>query len=273
MHTRRTAFSLVELSVVLVIIGLVIGAVFTGKSLIRASEINAVGADVARVRQALGMFKETYRYSPGDMANATVVWGEVSPGCTDAISTTQATCNGNGDGKIGLLTGSMNVPVTAYEIPRAWQHLSNAGLMDGKFTGGPTVAGQPVSGRIGVNLPPVAMANASMQLLAFSTIAIGSPQLFQMDVTNESLLYGGVRADAAGIAGYAGIPILTPSEAESLDRKIDDGRPSSGRMYSMKGSTSLNPDCADSTDKDTARYKVTHTSIACALLFSAAPSQ
>lgn len=273
MHTRQHAFSLVELSIVIVIIGLIIGGVVAGRSLIRASEINAIGADVARVKQAVGMFREQYRYAPGDMANATVVWGEIAPGCTDALATGQATCNGNGDGKIGLLTGSMNVPATAYEVLRAWQHLSNAGLIDGKFTGGPSVAGQPVSGRIGVNMPAVAMTNASMQLLVFSTIAVGSPQLFQMDVTNEYLLYGGLRPDGVGVAGYAGVPLVTPSEAESLDRKIDDGHPGSGRMYSLKGSTSLNPNCADSTDKDAARYNVTHTDIACSMLFSMDPGQ
>ena len=102
-HTQR-GFSLVELSIVLVILGLLVGGVLGGQALIRAAEIRGVLADKDKYIAAVYTFKNKYHALPGDIPNAATLWGLVhaNPFNCSTTSTTHptATCNGNGDGKI-----------------------------------------------------------------------------------------------------------------------------------------------------------------------------
>src|SRR5438552_4058186 len=71
----RQAFSLVELSIVLVILGLLVGGILSGQSLIRAAELRSVTTEFSRYLAAVQSFKDKYFALPGDMANATAFWG------------------------------------------------------------------------------------------------------------------------------------------------------------------------------------------------------
>lgn len=100
---RHNGFSLVELSIVLVILGLLTGGILAGQSLIRASELRSVGNDVGRFYTATQSFRDKYFALPGDMAIATQIWGtqDNTPGtCKTTPSTTILTCNGDGNGQI-----------------------------------------------------------------------------------------------------------------------------------------------------------------------------
>jgi hypothetical protein len=136
---NATAFSLVELSIVLVILGLLVGGILAGQSLIRASEIRSMATDVTNYAVAIQTFRDKYMALPGDMPNAVAFWGAADgagAGMTAACATTdsrtladpRATCNGNGDGRVDYVTQSE-------ETKRAWQHLANAGLISGRYSG------------------------------------------------------------------------------------------------------------------------------------------
>lgn len=101
----QKAFSLVELSIVLVILGLLTGGILAGQSLIRASELRAVVTEYERYIAASHTFRDKYMAIPGDMANATRFWGDDAALCADAGITngTPGTCNGNANGSIGAL--------------------------------------------------------------------------------------------------------------------------------------------------------------------------
>jgi prepilin-type N-terminal cleavage/methylation domain-containing protein len=134
----RNAFSLVELSIVLVILGLLTGGVLAGQSLIRAAELRSVNNEATKYISAVHTFRDKYFALPGDMANATRFWGaaHATPAtCRNTVSTSAATCDGNGDGRV-LQTG------TSMEQMRFWQHLANAGLLEGSYDG---VSNFPVS--------------------------------------------------------------------------------------------------------------------------------
>ncbi len=136
---RRThAFTLVELSIVLVILGLLTGGVLAGNALIRASERRALMTEYDRTSTAVLAFRDKYLALPGDITNATQFWGAADSAgnsdgwgsdCLDIESTSTETCNGDGNGRIG------GPSTTHFEGFRAWQHLANAGLVEGKFTG------------------------------------------------------------------------------------------------------------------------------------------
>lgn len=132
-ENKNRLLPLVELSIVLVIIGLLVGGVLAGKSLIRASELRAVSAEYARYHTAVMAFRDKYFALPGDMPNATNVWGTASncPGSHLQPSTDATTCNGNANSYIDSVAGAG----LGNEYFRFWQHLQNAGLVEGRLSG------------------------------------------------------------------------------------------------------------------------------------------
>lgn len=63
------AFTLIELSVVLVVIGLIVGGVLVGQDLIKAAAIRATVTQVEQFNTAANTFFGKYGYLPGDMPN------------------------------------------------------------------------------------------------------------------------------------------------------------------------------------------------------------
>ena len=139
-------FTLVELAIVLVVIGLITGGIFVGTILVRESQLKAVISEIAKYRSALNAFHEEYHGLPGDLPNATNFWGVaggagtgLDQACYYAVGTGTATCNGNDD---GFITNNAGVPSAGVrEDLRAWQHLFNANLIDSKVTGTHTGTG------------------------------------------------------------------------------------------------------------------------------------
>src|SRR5271155_2823005 len=64
-------FTLIELSIVLVIIGLIVGGVLVGQDLIRAAEVRATIAQIEKYNTAVNTFRGKYNALPGDMNAAT----------------------------------------------------------------------------------------------------------------------------------------------------------------------------------------------------------
>lgn len=133
----KNGFTLVELAIVMVIIGLIISGIVGAQSLIEVAERNSLITDLANSQKAIYAFKLQYgeRNLPGDFDEATEYW----PGQTD---------NGNGDRRIS----------SRHEAVDFWQHLALAEIWPGDFTG--TVgAGTEADPRFkpGENVPIVKM--------------------------------------------------------------------------------------------------------------------
>src|ERR1700730_14283222 len=103
-HSQES-FTLIELSVVLVISGLIVGGVLVGKELIDQATARKVISDIEKFKTAVYTFEGKYNCLPGDCANATQFWDTDSscPNTPNNSVPKTATCNGNGDGKIGVI--------------------------------------------------------------------------------------------------------------------------------------------------------------------------
>lgn len=235
----KRGFSLVELSIVLVILGLLVGGILAGQSLIRAAELKGVLRDVRKYSTAVAAFQDKYRGLPGDLVNATSFW-------------TSGTVNGNADSYINGpqndLTGDY---LSKYEGPLAWQHLALAGLVEGQFTGGYGSTAGSNSGSLqpGVNVPRSSYPNTGF-----------------MFVTNRqsglwALVSGGMQSNELwGNSWQVG-------DIYSLDIKNDDGMPNLGRIRATNSAGAANI-CVDSPILPAAVYMLSHeTTIECRATF------
>lgn len=251
----NSGFTLLEVSIVLLIIGALISGVVLGKSLMVTSRLQTVITDANNYTLAIGNFKQAYQALPGDMATATSMWGSgtVTSNCNNL------TCNGNADGEIGYGSGSANVA----ESFAFWQQLNLAGMASQHFTGtaGPLNAQNAI---IGTNVPA-----GSMEGSGFSILWGGGGNALA-DTTNLSagywgniLAFGSVYSNMLTTA-----PVLSPANALSIDGKIDDGVPSTGKVRSPVYGSNYAPNCA--TNATPSAYNITSTtsgSILCSLFF------
>ncbi len=241
----QKGFSLVELAIVLVIIGLITGGILTGQDLIRASELNSIYADVNKFKTAFNTFKLKYNAMPGDMSNATSYWGaETCPGSASATGAT-GTCNGDADGIIDYIDWTT---ISGNESYRVWEHLSLAGLIPGSYTGLPATGVSTTAGVAGVSLP----GSRSNSVFAMVTITAGS-YLSSVFYNLYGNMIGNYRADFT--------TSLTPPELNSLDAKYDDGRPGYGAISAQNSTVSTG--CTSTDVASTAAYILTTTTATC----------
>jgi prepilin-type N-terminal cleavage/methylation domain-containing protein len=152
MLRKQNGFSFIEISIVLVIIGLLLGGTLKGQELITGARVRHLVAQQDDIRAAYYGFLDRYRALPGDYiaARANI------PNCN-------ACENGNGNGQI-LTNGAI------LEYVAAWSHLSKAGFIAGSYN---YVAGDVVD----VTNTPVNSYGAMMQLIydnGFSDVGVAT---------------------------------------------------------------------------------------------------
>lgn len=161
------------------------------------------------------------------------------------------TCNGNG-------SGALNNPTHASrtgEIFGFWQHLANAGLIEGNYTG-IAGSGSPTDTVLGTNAPSSRISTAGWT--AFASSYTGNGTFTDGDYANN-LLFG---VDDSTSHTYR--PALKPEEAWSLDTKMDDGKPQQGKLWAIwwdQCSTA-----ASSSDMN-GNYDLALNTVFCALAF------
>ncbi len=201
MKSNTKGFTLVELSIVIVIIGLIIAGVTAGQSLVRQSALQRVIGDFRSLQAAANTFKLQYSRYPGDFNNAFSFWGT-------NCAATAAACNGNGNGFI----------FSAFqEEYMAFKHLSLAGLIPGTYTGATGAAPGAVPK---VNLPAGPLANSGYSFAASDSSNYGEG--FWNSTSNGNFIWFGTPSDIMRSV------VLKPAEMYSIDTKIDNGLPHSG---------------------------------------------
>ncbi len=230
MPRSRHGFTLIEIAIVLVVIGLLVGGVLVGQDLIRASQLQAVPREAAKYTAAMGAFRDKYFALPGDMPNAVSFWGAAAGGTAEGVdatcqalttpSTDQTTCNGNGNGQVGIQITNGDDP----ERYRFWQHLANAGLIEGRFSGITDATDVIVPG---LNVPASKLPNAGWSINWRPPTTL---TLIEFEAVWDHYLAFGAGVDDVGwpTPGWGGV--ITGLEAYSIDAKVDDGLPNAGAI-------------------------------------------
>jgi prepilin-type N-terminal cleavage/methylation domain-containing protein len=139
---KQSGFTLVEIAIVLVIVGLLIGGVLKGREMITNAKIKRIENDFAGVSAAIYAYQDRYGSLPGDDPGASARF----PG------TWAASDNGNGNGNI---SGGWNSTNNASESRKIWKHLRGSGLIAGPVDNTAASYQQPTNsfgGLVGVDL-------------------------------------------------------------------------------------------------------------------------
>lgn len=248
--SRTAGFTLVELAIVLTILGLLAGGILAGQVLIHSAELRSVLKENEQYQVAVNSFKEKYFGLPGDLANATQFWGRADNGsfsgqCAAPLTNTgsgKQTCNGNGDGLVYDAAG------TVYERYRIWQHLSNAGLIIGSYTGVASGGGVVV----GVNIPQSKSDAAGWDILIAGET--GSAIIPQATYNNTLTL------------GVPNGSSFTAEDVWSIDSKVDDAKPMTGNVLVYKHNACTSS--AGNPNSLNAVYDLDNTNILCNIIFN-----
>src|SRR5678815_5148310 len=115
-NSAETGFTLVEIAIVLVIIGLLLGGILKGQEMITQAKIKNVINDFNGITAAVNSYRDRYRMLPGDDNGPEARWRLAS---------------GNNGGGNGVFGGKYNSTTTGDESRLFWLHLRQAGFVPG----------------------------------------------------------------------------------------------------------------------------------------------
>jgi prepilin-type N-terminal cleavage/methylation domain-containing protein len=228
-HQQQAGFTLIELSIVLVIIGFIIGSVLVGRNLLKTTEVHSITTQVQKYNSAVNTFVTKYSYLPGDIP---------SPQAQSFGFIGRGSSPGWGDGN-GLIEGSTSfgnyafgMAVVSGETSVFWVDLSTARLIAQKLSAA-NFSGNfyPLSAD-----PSLILPSANIGTNNYFYVASGGP------LGTDKKMYFGLAAvnylvpSNWHIAAQAGISV---QQAYALDSKVDDGLPQSGKVQAFYYSTTM----------------------------------
>ena len=197
---EQRGFTLAEIAIVMVIIGLLLGGIMRGQEMVTQARIKNVVSDFSGLSAAFQGYFDRYRKIPGDDPCAGAGPALTVGNCGTATprwTGTPPAVGGNGD---GIVSGAYNSATPTNESRLWWDHLRRAGFVTGIGDQQPFNA---LTGMIGVQTGDAA-----------GGAALGS--------------------DAAGTGGLIGLIIcsanLPDKVAIATDEQLDDGVPAAGTV-------------------------------------------
>ncbi len=215
-----------ELAIVLVIIGLIVGGVLVGQDLIKAAQIRSVVTDIERYNAAANTFQGKYAGLPGDLKNTQAVKFGFNTAANDAARNGTV---GHGDGNGVLQPCDLAFPEQlGCENLLFWVDLSAARMIPFSAT---------LTSVTGVAQPDMGAAQLANGILPKTKLRDTSlVAAFSMDGRNFFGVGEWTIADGDGEVVVAGLEArgLTPLEARGIDSKLDDGNPLTGTIISIE---------------------------------------
>lgn len=182
--TNQKGFTLVELSIVLVIIGLILGAVLKGQALIDSAKIKRAYNLEREVIAGVNTYFDRYSKYPGDDNAVSARWGLT---------------NGNNDGQIAGLTNNCASGATT-ETCLAWRELRLANLLTGDSTSAEN-PNNPYGGTVGIGGATV--QGLASQWIAFTNMPYDVCQIIDQQYDDGSATTGYNTGSIRGSGNYS----------------------------------------------------------------------
>lgn len=229
--SKKSAFSLIELSIVLIIIGLLIAGITGGASLIKSSELRSIMGEARGYAVAVNSFFTQYDQYPGDAS-------------TNVGSSSITAALGDRDNKIEFVNDHPTPASVVAEGVDAWFDLKDIGAIDLALT--PLVSATllapgilvPVTDIPGSKIKGAGWAfdynSANLQnvvVLTGTTVAYSAAN-FPTLINGENLI------TSPSVAKNASTEIISAPDSLSIDSKIDDGKANSGNVQSANQAAS-----------------------------------
>ena len=262
MSNKNFGFTLVELAIVIIIIGLIVSGILQGQELITQARVRAQIKQLSDIDTAAATFRLKYEGLPADLKTPSK-FGLFEPGGTGAT--------GLGDGN-GLIENNVNsIRQCAYhlgEVAYFFRHLGEASLISGSYTGN----GSTVIYAVGETAPTTRI-DPNSGLLVCAGYVDGT-------AGNKNYIYIGASASLDAdqwINAGESSSKLRPEHLYSLDTKLDDGKPLTGIFQARYGLWGLGMDliptgiyadgsttsCTTTDDPATSAYTVSSPSYSC----------
>ena len=201
----ESGFTLVELAIVMIIIGLLIGGILKGQELVANAQVTATVAQIKGLDGALSTFRDKYSALPGDMRAPE----------TRLRDCTAAPCNdpGDGTGRIGGNDSVHGAPGPTDERVTAFSHMAAADLISGVDIDGEVLFGSA--------LPEAKIGGGFWIGYEDDGDIVGDAS----NVRPGHYLVLNTEVEAVSGSSLTGI---TATQAAQIDRKMDDGDPVTG---------------------------------------------
>jgi len=207
MRNQQSGFTLVEIAIVLVIIGLLLGGVLKGQELINSAKVKNYANDFRNIPLFIYGYQDKFKALPGDDANVNAHLGGACTATTSCAASTPGTI-GN-----AVLEGSWNTTTTTDETYLFWKHIRLAGLAAGPTSTSDTnyIPRNADGGIIGIT----SGSSITSSTGGTSTTNVYSP---------ISTLHGTYIVCSQGVLG---------KYAKQLDTTMDDGNTATGSLQVM----------------------------------------
>ena len=195
---RKSGISLIELSIVIVIGGIIMVIIMDSIGMIEKARMRAVISDFNKYTTAYHSFDSKYDAIPGDMPTAYAFWKK-------DCSAYPLVCNGNGNSMIEYSNDFRN------ELNTAWKHLELSGVVEKTFQ---TIS--PVGKtKLNLNAPESSIPGAGFQFmnrLIYINVLLFPPE------SNNFIALARESGDKMPLQNSS----VTPIFAYNIDAKIDD---------------------------------------------------
>ncbi len=232
---RESGFTLIEIAIVVVIIGLLLGGVLKGQEMIRNARSHNVADQGNAVKAAILGFSDRYRALPGDYSAAVanipgLATTQTQPGINDMDGDGNSRIGWTDGATAGTLVDNTAAGFRSKELGLAWLHLGRSGFISGSYDGASFGAGTAAG--IGATAEWACPGTTCMTNAFNGGLVISyASQQSGMNVVSSN-------ARANQLWTGQGIPVEVIAE---LDRKVDDGQPHTGSFQVAKGFIGATP--------------------------------
>ncbi len=242
-------FTLIELSAVLIVIGILLALVTAGISILNQSYITSTISDLEKMRTAVNLFEQNFKVLPGDFAKANSTLGN---GVQD----------GNGDGKVCDSLSGTCLAIPTYITPGAGANLVEYSAFFHHLSAG--------------DFSKISYDGSNLEIIPgvnFPKFKIDGTILPYTSNSNGVFYYHFGQFISTGGTINPPTPALLASQAFQVDLKLDDGLPSTGIVVEVNNfdthspAAGVNPSChtgASAGDPD-AIYSIQESELVCQL--------